>query len=66
MEIPLCPPEAPDSLELAMAARLRARDGLLDSIAQGAHVRQITEHLMEHARKNHFGEGLENAWRRRA
>lgn len=55
----------PDPLEAAKAAQEHARKGFLDAVDMGAEVRRLTARLNDHARKNHFGEGLEQAMMRR-
>ena len=55
----------PDPLEQARAAQEHARKGFLAAVDMGAEVRRVTERLAEHNRRNHFGEGLELAMRRR-
>lgn len=56
--------EAPDDLEQAKAARVRTRDAFLDAVDQGVMVREVTGKLKEHARRNHFGISIEQAWSR--
>jgi hypothetical protein len=56
---------SPDPALQAKAAREHARGAFLRAVDQGIEVRRLTEKLTDHARRNHFGEGLEQIWIRR-
>lgn len=52
----------PDPLDEARKARLHARDGFLDAVDRGSEVRRVVTSLHEHARRNHWGAGLDTVW----
>lgn len=58
-------PASPDPMEQAKAARAHSKAGFLAAVDMGAEVRRVTGSLHEHARRNHFGEGLEAVFIRR-
>lgn len=51
-----------DPAEQAKAAREHSKGAFLSAIDQGITVRKLSEKMVEHARRNHFGEGLERIW----
>lgn len=51
-----------DPLEEAKKARLHARDGFLEAVDRGPEVRKVVTSLYEHARRNHWGAGLDTVW----
>lgn len=58
-------PPGVDSLELARKARVNARNNFISAVELGQQVRDVTDQLHQHIRENHFGEGLDRAWRKR-
>jgi hypothetical protein len=56
---------SPDPALQAKAAREHARGAFLRAVDQGIEVRRLSEKMVDHARRNHFGEGLEQIWIRR-
>jgi hypothetical protein len=58
-------PPPPDNLELARRARVNARNNFISAVELGQHVREVTDRLHAHVQQNHFGEGLDRAWRKR-
>jgi hypothetical protein len=55
----------PDPMEQAKSAREHSKAGFLAAVDMGAEVRRVADSLHEHARRNHFGEGLESVFRRK-
>lgn len=50
---------------MARRARAAARDNFIAAVELGQQVREVTEQMHRHVRNNHFGEGLDRAWRKR-
>lgn len=58
-------PASPSSVEMARRARATARHNFIAAVELGQQVREVTEQMHRHVRNNHFGEGLDRAWRKR-
>lgn len=56
------PPQVTDGALAAREAREKSRRGLLSAIDSGAEVRQVTERIHEHGRRNGFTEAVRRAY----
>jgi hypothetical protein len=50
---------------MARKARVTARNNFISAVELGEQVRGVTERLDKHIRDDHFGDGLDRAWRKR-
>lgn len=53
-----------DPAEQAKAAKEHVRGAFLTAAARGREISKLVEKMEDHARRNHFGEGLEQIWAR--
>jgi hypothetical protein len=53
-----------DARAEAEAAGLTAESSLKQAETQAVHAQRVTGRILEHGRRNHFGERIEAAWRR--
>lgn len=52
----------PDPIIEARKAREHSRTQFLHAVDAGVEVRRVTSSLENHARQNHWGEGLQRLW----